>query len=298
MEAIRLAALLVTLALAPAPAAPVAPRGPVAYSGTGAWIDRYDFATLEDPSLVVADLASHGVRTLFLATGSWRTPSNIDIEAPSQTARLISTAHARGMKVVAWYVPDFKHLRRDMRRVKAAVGFRTDDGQAFDSFALDIEATAVTPLARRNAALLKLSRWMRMAVGRHYPLGAIIPDELSTTRGGGLWPGFPYARVAKYYDVFLPMAYSTLNRAHGPGRVYMYTRANVRFVRRATHRPVHLIAGVTDAMTPAEQAVAATAARDAGAIGTSLYKYKLYDTASWAALSAFDTAQPQALRSP
>jgi hypothetical protein len=88
------------------------------------------------------------------------------------------------------------------------------------------------------------------------------------------------------------MAYSTLNRAHGAAPVYGYTAANVRFVRRATHRPVHLIAGVADAMTPAEQAVAARAARDAGAIGTSFYKYKLYDTASWAALSAFDAGQP------
>lgn len=292
MEAIRLAAILVTLALAPAPPAPVAPSGPVAYSGTGAWIDRYDFATLDDPELVVADMASHGVRTLYLGTGSWRTPRTIDIEAPRQTERLIRAAHARGMKVVAWYVPDFKHLRLDMRRVGAAVAFRTRDGQAFDSFALDIEATAVNPLSRRNAALMRLSRWIRMAVGPHYPLGAIVPDQLSTTRAGGLWPGFPYARAAKDYDVFLAMAYSTLNRAHGPGRVYAYTAANVRFVRHATHRPVHLIAGVTDAMTPAEQAVATRAARDAGAIGTSLYKYKLYDTGSWAALSAFDAGRP------
>jgi hypothetical protein len=280
------------LALAPPPAAPVAPSGPVAYRGAGAWIDRYDFATLEDPALVVADMASHGVRTLYLGTGSWRTPRRSDIEAPLQTARLIRAAHARGMKVVAWYVPDFKHLRLEMRRVRAAVAFRTRGGQAFDSFALDIEATTVNPLTRRNAALMKLSRWMRMAVGSHYPLGAIVPDQLSTTRGGALWPRFPYARVAKYYDVFLPMAYSTLNRAHGAARVYAYTAANVRFVRRATHRPVHLIAGVADAMTPAEQAVATRAAWDAGAIGTSLYKYRLYDTASWAALSAFDAARP------
>jgi hypothetical protein len=54
MDALRVAAILVTLALSPAPAR-VAEAGPVAYSGTGAWIDRYDFAKLEDPEFAVAE---------------------------------------------------------------------------------------------------------------------------------------------------------------------------------------------------------------------------------------------------
>jgi hypothetical protein len=105
-----------------------------------------------------------------------------------------------------------------------------------------------------------------------------------------LWPEFPYAAAARYYDVFLPMAYSTLSRANGPALVYRYTAANVHFVRHATHRPVHVIGGVTDSMTPAEQAAVARAALDSGAIGASLYKFRLYDEASWAALSAFAAA--------
>jgi dihydrodipicolinate synthase/N-acetylneuraminate lyase len=74
--------------------------------------------------------------------------------------------------------------------------------------------------------------------------------------------------------------------------VYRYTANNVRFVRRATHKPVHLIAGMTDRMSRAEQAAAARAARDAGAIGASLYKYPLYSPGSWEALTAFDGNQP------
>jgi hypothetical protein len=295
MEALRLAALLVTLALAPpapAPPAHVAHVGPVAYRGTGAWIDRYDFEQLPAPELAVAQMAAHGVRTIYLETASWRVPRHVDIVAPIQTAQLVEAAHARGVRVVAWYLPDFKDLRLDLRRIDGALHFRTPAGQGFDSVALDIEATAVNPIRRRNAALLKLSRAMRIAAGRGYPLGAIIPDERSTTHGGGLWPGFPYAAAARYYDVFLPMAYSTLNRATGTRRVYAYTAANVRFVRRATHRPVHVIGGITDAMTPTEQAAVALAARDAGAVGASLYKFRLYDTGSWAALATFDSARP------
>jgi hypothetical protein len=179
-----------------------------------------------------------------------------------------------------------------MRRIRAALQLRTPDGQAFDSFALDIEANEVNPMWRRNAALLKLSRMIRAEVGPDYELGAIVPDQLSTSRGNVLWPSFPYAAAARYYDVFLPMAYSTFNRARGAARVYRYTAANVRFVRRATGRPVHVIGGLTNAMNHAEQVAVARASRDAGAIGTSLYKFPLYDAGSWAALSSFDAGQP------
>jgi hypothetical protein len=291
MEALRVAAVLVTLALAPHPAR-IAQAGPVAYSGSGAWIDRYDFARLEDPEFAVAEMADHGVRTLYVETASWKVSKRVDIVAPAQTQGLIAAAHANDMKVVAWYLPGFKSLRTDMRRVRAALAFRTPDGQAFDSFALDIEANEVNPVRRRNAALLRLSKMIRSEVGAEYELGAIVPDQLSTSRGNVLWPAFPYAAIAKYYDVFLPMAYSTFNRARGATRVYRYTASNVRFVQRATGKPVHVIGGLTNAMTHAEQAAVARASRDSGAIGASLYKFPLYDAGSWAALSAFDGTVP------
>jgi hypothetical protein len=287
MDALRVAAILVTLALSPQPAR-TAQAGPVAYSGSGAWIDRYDFAKLDDPELVAAEMAAHGVRTLYVETASWRVARAVDIVAPQQTQELIAAAHSNGMKVVAWYLPGLTDLSSDMRRVRAALGLRTADGQAFDSFALDIEANGVNPVSRRNAALLKLSRRIRGDVGPAYELGAIVPDQRSTSAGNVLWPSFPYGAVARYYDVFLPMAYSTFNRARGAAGVYRYTAANVRFVRRATGRPVHVIGGVTDDMSHAEQVAVARASADAGAIGVSLYKFPLYDTGSWAALSAFD----------
>jgi hypothetical protein len=287
MDAVRLAAILVTLALSPAPAPP-AQAGPVAYSGTGAWIDRYDFAKLEDPEFAVVEMADHGVKTLYVETASWKVPKRVDVVAPSKTRALIAAAHAHAMNVVAWYLPSFKDLRTDMRRVRAALAFRTVDGQGFDSFALDIEANEVSRVSLRNARLLRLSRLIRGVVGSDYELGAIVPDQKSTSHGNVLWPGFPYAAAARYYDVFLPMAYSTFNRARGAGAVYRYTANNVRFVRRATGKPVHLIGGLTDSMSRSEQIAAVQAARDAGAVGSSLYKYPLYDAGSWLALDAFE----------
>jgi hypothetical protein len=286
MDALRVAALIVTLALSPTPV-PAQQLGPVAYSGTGAWVDRYDFARLEDPEFAVAEMADYGVKTLYVETASWRVPRHVDIVAPKATAELIEVAHAEGMHVVSWYLPGFKDLLIDMRRIRAALDFRTPTGQTFDSFALDIEANEVNPLLRRNAALLKLARSIRREAGDDYPVGAIVPDQLSTSRGNVLWPSFPYAAAARWFDVFLPMAYSTFNRARGGAGVYRYTAANVRFVRRATGKPVHIIGGLTNSMSGSEQRAVARAARDAGAIGASLYKYPLYDAGSWAALSSF-----------
>ena len=289
MDALRVAALLVALALSSA-AAPPDRTGVVAYDGAGAWVDRYDFAKLGDPALAVDAMAAHGVKTIYVETASYRVPGGVDVVAPAKTAQLIASAHADGMKAVGWYFPGLVDLRTDMRRVRAALGFRTADGQSFDSIALDIESNLVNPVRRRNAALLRLSGTIRRAAGDAYAVGAIVPDERSTAGTDGLWPHFPYAASARYYDVFLPMAYSTLNRARGAAPVYAYTAANVRFVRRATHRPVHLIAGLTNAMTASEQSAAARAARDTGAVGASFYKYPLYNRGSWAALSAFAQA--------
>jgi hypothetical protein len=282
MHAIRLALLLITLAAHPA----VAPDTG-AYAGTGAWVDRYDFAQLGDPEAVAGDMAVHGVRTLYVETASWKVGRRADFADPAATASLIEAAHANGMRVVAWYLPGLADRRLDMRRIRAALQFTTPGGQHFDSFALDIEATLVRPLWRRNLALLRLSRWLRATAGPQYPLGAIVPDRLSTSAGDVLWPGFPYAALAKTYDVFLPMAYSSFGRASSARGVYSYTLDDVRYVEAVTGKPVHVIGGLTGALSSGEEAAVARAAHDAGAYGMSLYKYEGYDPGSWEALSLF-----------
>src|SRR3954462_5564377 len=97
-------------------------RGSIATTSTGS----------EDPELAVAELADHGVKTLYVETASWKVPNRVDIVAPEQTKALLSAAHANGLKVVAWYLPGFVKLQTDMRRIRAALAFRTADGQAFD----------------------------------------------------------------------------------------------------------------------------------------------------------------------
>jgi hypothetical protein len=269
---------------------PAAARPSVdAYRGPGAWVDIYSARELARPEAVVAGLAARGVRTLYLETANYRRSRAQLIVHPAADARFLDAAHARGMRVVAWYLPGLRDLDADLIRSLAAIDFETARGERFDGFALDIESTLVHPIGRRNAALLELSRDLRRAVGPARALGAIVPDDLSTTCRGCLWPGFPYRSVGRLYDVFLPMAYSTFRR-RGARAVGAYTRANVARVRRLSGRPgvpVHPIGGLADGLDRGEAAAVVEGARTQRSVGVSFYNVGRSGPEDWAALQAF-----------
>jgi hypothetical protein len=279
------ASLLALGAMAPAagPARGAPPRPSIdAYRGAGAWVSIYSRAQLRRPEATVARLAAAGVRTLYLETANHRRSPRVLIVHPAADARFLDAAHGAGLRVIAWYLPGLDDLAADTARAQAALDFASPAGERFDGFALDIESTNVRSIAARNARLLWLARRLRAAVGPAAALGAIVPDSLSTTCC--LWPGFPYAAVARWFDVFLPMAYST-NRGRGAAFVRRYTWDNVRRVRARTGRPVHAIAGLADGLRFGEATAAVQGARDAGAVGVSFYDFGLSGPEEWLALS-------------
>jgi hypothetical protein len=279
-------ALFALVALA-APSNAIARPSKESYRGPGTWIDIFDGGLLVDPFTTVSDLSLHGIRTIYIETANFTNPRTASIAFPVGTAALIDAAHANGIKVVAWYLPGFKDLKRDLRRSLDAIRFTTVAGGHFDSFALDIESTAVRSTSPRNRRAEILSSRIRRAVGKQYPLGAIVPDQRSTSVSlPSLWPRFPYRRLRKYYDVFLPMAYSTF-RGKGASFVYGYTTANVRYVRLMTGDttlPVHVIGGIADKLRSSEDAAVVRAAREQGALGVSFYKLRLSGDEEWQAL--------------
>ena len=206
---------------------------------------------------------------------------------PVGVAALIDEAHARGMKVVAWYLAGYANLRRDLRRSLDAIRFRTFVGGGFDAFALDIESGLVRSIARRNRRARLLSTRIRRAAGKDYPLGAIVPDARSTSSSlPSLWPHFPYRRLRRSYDVFLPMAYSTA-RGRGATFVYDYTAGNIGYLRLATgdpELPVHVIGGIADRLGSSENTAVVEAAQDQTALGASFYKARLSGRGEWQAL--------------
>ena len=52
------------------------------------------------------------------------------IRRPALVARFLEAAHAQGLAVVAWYLPGFLDVARDVRRSLAAITFRTASGHS------------------------------------------------------------------------------------------------------------------------------------------------------------------------
>ncbi|MGZ4131165.1 MAG: hypothetical protein ACXVPR_10135, partial [Actinomycetota bacterium] len=142
-----LAALVVTIfAMGDGEGGPVPPRvrpnpNIAPFQGLGVWVDIYDDAAWKHPAAAVADMAAHGVRTLYLQTSNFSHPWAF-VNKAGVTA-FVDAAHADGMQVVAWYLPSFVNVATDAQRCEAAIRFRTPDGNGFDGFALDIEAPDV-----------------------------------------------------------------------------------------------------------------------------------------------------------
>ena len=187
------------------------------------------------------------------------------------------------MKVVAWYLPQLKDLTFDLRRCTAAIEFRTTDGQRFDSFALDIEDSSVTPASARSAQLLKLSRQLRAVVGDGYPLGAIIPSPTGMTMNVSYWPGFPYRQLAAIYDVMVPMGYYTYH-VQRYDDVFAETEQNVTTIREQTgdpRIPIHVIGGLAGDSTMADVQAFVHCVREYGCLGASLYDFATTNANAW-----------------
>jgi hypothetical protein len=280
LVAVVLSALLVTPASG-------ASRQRSAYAGLGTWLDIYATQSWTHPEQEVAAMKRDGVRTLYLQTGNYE--QSVDLVRPRRLGRFIDAAHAAGMRVVAWYLPSFLYPAQDTRAALAAIRFRSAEGERFDSFALDIEASLVHSVPLRTQRLLQLSARLRSAVGHRHPLGAIIPSPVGIRRHPTYWPGFPYRQLARLYNVFLPMAYATDRHIHGVRATRAYNAADVAIIRARTgkpHVPIHLIGGIANAMGPKETAGFMHAVADCSVLGYSLYAFSVTRQSAWKALAA------------
>jgi hypothetical protein len=257
-----------------------------AYQGLGTWIDIYDSAAWRDPAGAVAAMKARGVRTLFIETANYNSPN--PLYKPDKLRKFIAEGHAHGIKVVAWYLPNMKTNSVDYARVMQAIRLRTADGQQFDSFALDIESSAVSSEWKRNRGLEALSRKIRAAVGPTYPLGAITPSPVGLKRPHSVWGNFPYTMLAGIYDVFVPMGYYTYH-GHSASAAYADARANMRIIRAqpgCLQIPVHLIGGIAEESSDEQTAGFVRGVLESNCIGASVYGFPGTSGAAWRSLSA------------
>ena len=262
---------------------------PEVFQGLGTWLDVYDTKLYRTPNLVASRLAARGVATAWIETANDR--SKTDVVEAAGLARLVDALHARGIRVVGWYLPGHDNDARDVRRARALLSFRTPQGGAFDGVALDIEALRVKDVTKRTARMLALLATLR-SEGAGMPVAAVTYPPRAFERHLSWWPGFPWAQIASQVDALVPMLY-TGGGFKGYDATYGYVARSLRLLRAAvgTGVPVHAAGGVANRMSAEELKAFTDAVLDDGTVtGWSLYDLQTSTPTGWAAMARLSEA--------
>ena len=241
------------------------------FDGLGAWVDVYDYPVLPLRK-TIAVLKKAGVQTLYMETGMTGTRQAV---VPASIPWLVA-AHNAGLKVVAWYLPDYTNVRFDAQRSIAIAHFRYA-GIRFDGLGIDIEykgALGNNKIWNRHV-VQHMSR-VRNALGKDYPLAAIPPPPLQMRLAPTTWWGFPWAQLGKLSSDIMLMSYWSFRSGCPQIRLncpYEFTKYNVELTRAMTggRVPIHVIGGVGDGINWRELNQFVQGAIDAHADGASIY---------------------------
>jgi hypothetical protein len=286
LRLVVLASLAAVVASVGAAAAPAAKSADVSvFGGLGTWVDIYDGQVYAAPERAAQGIAARNVRTVWVETAN--DGATVDVVKPAQLGRFVDALHARGIHVVAWYLPGHVRQAVDLRRSLAMLEFRSPTGGAFDGVALDIESTKVRNVAVRSSRAVALTRKVRQAAG-DTPLAVIPFNPRGLERRPSTWPRFPWTQLAASADAFVPMIY-TGGAMKGFDATYGYVTRALRLLRAQTTDPdvqIHVAGGVADRLGPDELAgFIAAVDDDGGTIGVSLYDWMTTPPRAWKALA-------------
>ncbi|MGZ4120416.1 MAG: hypothetical protein ACXVQ6_01535 [Actinomycetota bacterium] len=282
---------------APAPAPVPAPSpartsGRNVFAGLGAWIDLYDFDVLSVGPTIRA-LKANGVDTLYLQTGRSNTRHAVEASA----IPWLVAAHRAGLKVVGWYLPDYRHLGLDVLRTRRVATFQYEK-IGFDGVGVDIEFKGAVPRnSTWNRRVVSHMHEVRKALGPRYPLAAIAPPPLQMRLAPSMWAGFPWRGVAAESSEIMLMSYWSV-RSGCPSNpmhcAYQFTKYNVLMTRSLTGNkaPIHIIGGIADGINGAQLDAFVRGARDARADGASIYDVATTPQAYWPVLRALHSLGP------
>jgi hypothetical protein len=293
MAALVSALLVGALACVPTPRCPgCAPRSSTdktaVFRGLGAWWDVYDWSPSFSPGskLGLSDvdrLASAGVQVLYIQSAKANRPELI-LDRPL-FEQIVRRAHARGMRVVSWYLAAFLDAKVDVPRLVEPLKV------GVDGIALDIESRDNADVAARNK-LLVFETWFTRFVLPDVAMAAIVlPPVVTDVINPSYWPQFPWDGIRKAYDAWLPMGYWTNRTAASGWRDgERYTRENIDRLRAHLgdpNAPVHAVGGIANEATPTEVAAFVSGARARRVIGGSLYDDRTSNAAQYQALQPF-----------
>lgn len=249
------------------------------FGGLGAWIDVYNDDL--DPRRAVREMAGRGVRTLYIQTGRWNLPHDVE----PYVKPWLAESHRAGLKVVGWYLPGYGDVRKDLRRTIAVARYRFR-GHRFDGLGIDIEWRGeVRRRSAWNERVVRHARAARRALS-DYPIAAITPSPLQMRVAPRYWRGFPWKPLARVSDAVMTMSYWSYRDDCPRKRVhcaYQYTREDVRLARKLTggRVPIHIIGGVGDAVSVREVRDFVKAARRARPFGASFYDFGVTPSSYW-----------------
>ena len=275
-----------TTTTAPPPPARPGPWTVGPYQGVGVWLDVYDWTnalTNGHPKVQAADvdrMADLGIQTLYIQTAHRR--SDADVIEPERLQPFLDRAHARGMAVVAWYLPTFEDLDADFRRLVAASNLEVD------GLGVDIESLAIKDPVERTRRLMVLSQALDDALGARTIAAITQSPVVMQVVNPSFWPGFPWPELAQAYDVIIPMSYWSVRKADlkNGERVSLEDIDRIRASTGQADIPISVAGGIADGITLDDVAGMIRAVQSRGALGASLYDWNTSQPAQWDLLRA------------
>ena len=175
-------------------------------------------------------MAAHGVRTLYIETANYHCPATPPpCSAATTLAALIQECHARGIKVVAWYLPGFNDPAKDYKRSMAAIASAPPTARSSTRSPSTSRRASSSREHAQRAVSQTLSSRIRAAVGARYPLGGIIPSPAGMVMQPDLLAGLPLQDAGRH-----------LRRDRADGLLHVpRRRLRQRLPRHARQHPHH-----------------------------------------------------------
>ena len=134
----------------------------------------------------IDQMADLGIQTVYIQTAHRRSPA--DVLEPELLLPMIERAHARGMAVVAWYLPELVDTTYDLHKLLAAASLPVD------GLGVDIESRAVGDPAERTRRLHRAVRGHAPQPRHQGHVGHHARRRAPPGREPGLLAGLPLAR--------------------------------------------------------------------------------------------------------
>lgn len=253
-------------------------------AGKGMWLMWRDWYN-QDTDALLAEAKKRGVTHLYMHVAT----TTDGIFALDALDDLLPAAHRNNIKVIGWVYSDLRNPLSDAQRDIKVAQYVTPSGDKIDALTTDIEDAVGTT----EANVTTYSQAVRNAIGTNYPFYAC-------TYPPSMRPSYPWKVFGTYYDVIIPMDYWHFKyKTYTKDEAYNFVVQSIKDIHSLTGRPDMpiSIAGqgydmFTDdsgqnSPTADEIQGAMQGAKDAGALGFSMYRWGTMNTAQWDTFGSF-----------